>query len=210
MALDAIRRLSEVAEYQWGLVTTDQAAQVDVARIQLTRFAAAGVIERIGQGVYRVTAAPAHEHEQILAAWLGVGGGFGTDAREVVVGGAAATRLHGMGDIWLTSIDLITPTPRRTRRESVRLRTIQLDPRDVGPGTVGVPTMTPARAIADLVELGEDYSIVADALRDGLDAGVMDLDRAAELLTPHAAAAGKNDGRALLDWLLGSVDRAKV
>lgn len=204
MALDDVRRLSEIAEYQWGLFTTKQAAAAGVARVQLTRLATAGVLERIMQGVYRVSAAPPHEHEQILAAWLAVGDGDVASPSQVpsaVVGGAAAARLHGIGDIWLTTIDLICSPPRRTRRPEIRIRELPLQPADVSPGHIGVPTLTAARTIADLVEIVGDLSIVGDALTDARRQGIIDEQRLLEHLDLVAHRIDAPSGRSLLEQL---------
>lgn len=199
-----MRELGRVAELQWGLVTTPQAAGVGVSRLWLSRLASAGALERVAQGVYRVAGAPASEHEEILTAWLGVSGQADTTPSgqpAVVVAGAAAARLHGIGDLWLERIDLITPTRRSSRREDIRLRTRQLGPDEV---TIveGVPTLTAARTIADLVEAWTDPSLVADALREAHDRGIVDLAKLADHLSPLAAAHGHGDGAGLRDELL--------
>lgn len=48
---DVIRRLGQVAEQQWGLVTTRQAADVGVSRLQLSRLQQVGTLERLTFGV---------------------------------------------------------------------------------------------------------------------------------------------------------------
>lgn len=74
MADVTLARLGVIAEQRWGLFTTAQAATVGVARKQLSRMAAAGAIERVAQGVYRMAGAPPAEHETIYATWLALGG----------------------------------------------------------------------------------------------------------------------------------------
>jgi predicted transcriptional regulator of viral defense system len=201
---DATRRLGTVAELQWGLVSTSQAADVGVSRLQLSRMAQSGVLERLAYGIYRLAGVPAAEHEEIFAAWLGLERGAddsAADQPEVVVAGAAAARLHGIGDLWLDRIDFITPSRRSSRRSDVRIRTRELAPEEITT-TDGVPVLTAARTIADLVESWTDLSLVADMTRDALGRGILNSERLAEHLQPLAAANGFDSGGVFRNHLI--------
>lgn len=194
MTMNAIAELGKLAQMQSGLVTTRQAAAIGVQRMQLSRMSTAGVLERITHGVYRMAGAPEPEHEEILAAWLSVSDGARTDDdAAVVVAGTAAARLHGLGDLWVDAIDLVCARRRTSRNPRVRMRTLQLQSRDI---TLvdGVPVMTPMRTIADLVEQWTDLSLVADALSDAGSRGVVDLNELATHLEPLAGRDGLPDG----------------
>ncbi|KRE29579.1 type IV toxin-antitoxin system AbiEi family antitoxin domain-containing protein [Agromyces sp. Soil535] len=203
---DVTRRLGAIAEIQWGLVTTAQAAEAGVTRLQLSRMARAGALERLAHGTYRLAGVPSHEHEEILAAWLGLeptktGQSSTGQQPRVVVAGAAAARLHGIGDLWLDRLDFIAPTRRSTRREDIRIRIRNLASDEIT--TVdGVPTLTAARTIADLVESWTDLSLVADATRDAVDRGILNRDRLADHLEHLAHRDNFDSGADLRDHLL--------
>lgn len=186
---EVVRQLSSIAELQWGLVTTHQAVDAGVSKLQVSRLASRGVLERVDRGVYRFAGVPASEHEEILAAWLVLDQGAG----EPVVAGAAAARLHGIGDLWLDRLDFIVSERRTTRRQDVRIRIRSLSEREIV--TVeGVPTLSAARTIADLIEQWVDLSIVADALAEGVKRGSVDPADLTEFLEPLAAGHGFGDG----------------
>ncbi len=200
-----IHRLGAVAELQWGLVTTAQAADMGVGRLQLSRLAQGGALERVGQGVYRLAGVPASPYEEIIATWLGierVPDSLSSSVPPLVVAGAAAARLHGIGDLWLDRIDFIADTRRSIRRPDVRVRVRVLRPEEITIAE-GLPVLTAARTLADLVESWTDLSLVADALRESLDRGILDQERLAEHLAPLAAANGlpAGDGAGFRDRL---------
>ena len=166
-------RLAEVATQRWGLVTTAQAAAVDVGRNALTRLTSTGVLVRVAQGVYRMAGAPELEHEAIYATWLALGGATrpatGADVPAVVVAGVTATVLHGSGDFSLEQSDFIVPTRRATRLPA-RLRVRTLTSAKVT-FAESVPTLNVERTIADLVGLSTDRSLVADTLASAHEQG---------------------------------------
>lgn len=195
MTTRTMRDLGAIAQRQWGLVTTKQAHAAGVARLQLSRLAGGGALERVSQGIYRLAGAPALENEQILASWVALDGKDFDPARQpaAVVAGVAAARVHEIGDFWIETIDFFTPIRRVSRRPDVRTRVRTLAR---GEYTLvdGLPTLTGARTIADLVELWTDESLVADALRDGIDRGIVDLRHLSDHLAPLAGAHGFHDG----------------
>lgn len=198
MKMETISELGRIAQMQWGLVTTRQAEAAGVSRMQISRMAAGGALERITQGVYRMAGAPAAEDEEIFAAWLALtyGARAGhTQEEEVVVAGAAAARLHGIGDLWLDPIDFVSVVPRTSRNPLVRIRTAEISANDT---TLvdGVPVLTPMRTIADLVAQWVDLSLVADALRDASGRGMFDAADLARCLEPIASRDGHSSGAA--------------
>lgn len=164
-------RLGSLAERRWGLFTTARAEEVGVARKQLVRLNSAGAIERVAHGVYRMAGAPPQPHEPIYATWLALGGAITprtpAGAAALVAGGETAAVVHEIGDFLLDQLDFIVPSRKGTRLPDVRLRIRQLDPGGVVP-VDGLPTLTVERTLIDLVELGTDTSLIADALRDAV------------------------------------------
>jgi predicted transcriptional regulator of viral defense system len=193
-------RLGSIAERRWGLVTTAQAEDAGVSRKQHGRMASSGAIERVAQGVYRMAGAPPQDHEAIYATWLALGGATAprteTGVAPVVAAGVTATVVHGIGDFFPDGFDFIVPARRGTRLAGVRLRIRRLTRDDVIP-VGGLPTLTVERALADLIEIGTDLSLVAGAARDAVLAGkLVAPDRLVSYLGP-IAARHKSDGRSL-------------
>jgi len=66
-----LRRLQEVAQEQWGLLTRRQIEKAGIGSTSLERLTAeGGLLERVANGVYRVIAAPIPDHLNLRAAWL--------------------------------------------------------------------------------------------------------------------------------------------
>jgi predicted transcriptional regulator of viral defense system len=200
VADSALVRLGPVAERRWGLVTTAQAEGAGVSRKQLARMTSAGAVERVAQGVYRMAGAPRQEHEAIYATWLALGGATAprTEAgvAPVVAAGETAAVVHDIGDFLPAGFDFIVPARKGTRLPGVRLRVRRLTPEEVIP-VGGLPALTVERALADLVEIGTDLSLVAGAARDAARAGkLVAPDRLVSYLGP-VAARRKSDGRSL-------------
>lgn len=194
MADATLARLGVIAEQRWGLFTTAQAATAGVARKQLSRMAAAGAIERVAHGVYRMAGAPVTEHETIYATWLALGGvtapRTGTGVAALVAAGTTAAAVHGIGDFLLDELDFIVPARKGTRLPGVRLRIRPLAQDDVLP-VDGLPTLTVERTIADLVDVGTDMSLVAGTVRDAVRAGKL---LSADRLSDHLDTIGRRAG----------------
>jgi predicted transcriptional regulator of viral defense system len=200
MADSTLVRLGSIAERRWGLVTTAQAEDAGVSRKQLARMASAGAIERVAQGVYRMAGAPPQDHEAIYATWLALGGATASRTEAgvapVVAAGVTAAVVHGIGDFFPDRFDFIVPARKGTRLPGVRLRVRRLTREEVIP-VGGLPALTAERAIADLIEIGTDLSLVAGAVRDAVRAGqLVAPDRLVSYLAP-VAARRKSHGRAL-------------
>lgn len=197
MTAATVARLGQVAERRWGLVTTEQAAAVDVSRNALTRLTSTGALVRVAQGVYRMAGAPELEHEGIYATWLALGGATrpttGDGVPGVVAGGVTAAILHGIGDFRPEQSDFLVPARRGTRLPA-RLRVRSLTPAEVT-FAESVPTLTIERTIADLVGLWTDRSLVADTLTSAYEQGkVVRPRQLAQYLDPLAGPAGFRDG----------------
>lgn len=205
---EALRALAGVTAYQWGMVTTAQAAALGVSRLMLSRLAEAGHLERLAHGVYKDAGAPGDEFDDMRAVWLS------TDPRklaydrskagaDVVFAAASSARLHGIGDLWDRHHDFITRARRQSQRSEIRYRQRNLATSDVV--TVqGLPALSLEATVADLFNAESDLRHIADALRDAVGKRRLDLARLAELLAPYAVRHGhpRGDGDALLQQLM--------
>lgn len=206
--LQALQQVSTITAFQWGMITSAQASRIGVSTLVLSRLASTGLLERVGRGGYRLAGAPADQHEALKAAWLSTDPSRTASARltdgtaGVVVAGASAASLHGVGELWADQCNFVSPSRRQSQRKDVRFRVRTLAAQDV---TVvgGLPVMSVERTLADLLDDLGDVSLVAIALRDTDRTGTLDWQRLSHLLTPLAARTGfkAGDGAALLDHL---------
>ena len=214
-----MRLLEELSASQWGMVTTAQAVAHGVPRLDLSRLCQSGHLERLAHGVYRDAGAPSEEFESLRAAWLAADPSHTAEQRlrdlsgGVVVMGASAASLHGVGDLPADRHEFSAPVRRQTQRREVSYRRRSLEPTDVTLAHA-LPVTTIERTIADLVEDRTDLSLVADVLRDAAQSRRLDTDRLAELLAPLSARnhLRKDDGHALLRHLaaLAGLDTASL
>lgn len=206
---DALRVLAEVTAYQWGMVTSAQASMHGITRLDLSRLAADGQLERVAHGVYKDAGAPTGPYDDLKAAWLSSDPKTMGDARikdgakGVVVAGESAAELHDIGDFRAPRHEFVSPARRQSQRSAVRYRQRALDPRDITL-VEGLPVMTMERTIADLIEEVADLSLVGNALRDASRKRGLDHERLGALLAPLAHRNGlePGDGAALLDRLM--------
>ncbi|MFE6647389.1 type IV toxin-antitoxin system AbiEi family antitoxin domain-containing protein [Nocardioides sp. NPDC057772] len=204
MADATLAKLGKIAERRWGLVTTAQADDAGVSRKQLSRMASSGALERVAQGVYRVAGAPPLRHEAIYTTWLALGGAASprtaAGVAPVVAAGQTAAVVHGMGDFLLDGLDFIVPSRKGTRLPDVRLRIGELSRSEVIP-VDGLPTLTVERTIADLVAIGTDTSLVADALRDAVRSDRLTAPNTLVTYLSPIAQRHRTDGRTLANNL---------
>jgi predicted transcriptional regulator of viral defense system len=201
--------VADLAAAQWGLLTAAQAAQRGVTRLQLSRLAASGLLDRVAYGVYRLRGAAEDMHADLRAAWLSLNPARTAEQRladpthDVVISHASAAALHGLGDLNADQHELTAPVRRQTQRSEIRLHRGQLNRDDV---TIvdGLPVTTATRTIVDLLADRHDTEHVATVLADAVRAGTVNLDTLPHRLAPYAARHGQHagDGDGLLATLL--------
>ena len=204
-----LRRLAKIAEDQWGLVTRRQAERADVSQATVQRLATTGVLDRVAQGVYRLTGAPPPDHLELRAAWLQLAPevpAWERTPEQGTVSYRSAAALYGLGHLPADRHEFTLPVRRQSRRKDVRLHH-----RSVSPSEWivlhGMPVTRPSRVAADLLADKEDPEAVAQVIADALRS-VYDYPATfADALAPHAASFGlrRGDGLALLRWLLDTV-----
>lgn len=216
MMTDVVARASQLAAGQWGLLTTAQAAREGITRLQLARLADAGVVQRLGRGVYATTST-ADEHLSLRAAWLALEPARTAEERlkdpitAGVVSHASAAGLHNLGDLLDDEHEVTLPQRKQTRREGIRVHRGDLTEKDV---TIveGLPVTTEERTVADLLRAGHDPEHVAQIIGQGVRRGVVDLTDLAVYLDPLARRHAQPDGVALVEYLLdlGGLSRAAL
>lgn len=202
MAGSTIAKLGAIAAERWGMVTTAQAANAGISRKTLSSLTAAGALERLAQGVYRVAGAPeaALEIDTIRVHWLALGG-----TASVIASGKSAAALHEIGDWFPGASEFVAATRRTTRIDGVRIRVRSLATEDIV-FVDGMPSMTVERTIADLVESREDLSLVSDAVAQAIQRGtLLRPNRLKEMLEPLAHRYREPSGAALMERLREAV-----
>lgn len=204
--VDDIRALNGASAYQRGLFTAAQAKHLGVERWVLSRLEKAGAIERLAKGVYRMGGAPSVREEDVVAAWLSVDpgrepGSPPDPATTPVASGPTAAWLLGIGEIGPEPLEFCCAERRQTKRAGLRLRKRAIDPAEV---TIagGVPATSAFLTVLDLVDAGEDLSLVSGVLRDALAEGMVpDRRQLAEMLDKRSGAAGLPRGMSLYGYL---------
>lgn len=209
---EALALLSDYTAGQWGLVTTRQALSLGVDDVTLHRLRAAGLLEKVRHSVHAVTSSPASEARPEQAAWLSLRPGTPAwerprlDPDGGVISHRSAARLHGLGDLPATGVEMTVPRRRTMRDPDTRLHRGQLTDTDV---TVieGLPVTTPGRTIRDLLARRTDASHVATILREAVVTDQALLDALPHEIAPYARRYGvtAGDGSQLLVQLLAQI-----
>src|ERR1035437_2958009 len=188
MMTDVVSRASRIAAGQWGLFTTAQAERAGITRVQLSRLAYAGVLERLGRGVYVTTSTTGDEHLPLRAAWLALDPTRTAEERlsdpttTSVVSHASAAGIHRLGDLLDDQHEFTSARRKLTTRSGILTHRGDLPTHDV---TIveGLPVTTQVRTIADLLAAGTDLEHVAQMIGQGVRRGVVDL---GDLASPPA------------------------
>jgi Transcriptional regulator, AbiEi antitoxin len=207
--IPTLTRLSELAQDQWGLVTSRQAKKAGVSPASLQRLAKNKVLERAAHGVYRLTGAPEPDHVDLRAAWLQLASDIPAWKRAAdhgVVSHRSAAAMYGLGHLPADRHEFTLPARRQTGRPDVRIHQRQINEGEWN-SLRGLPVTRPSRIAADLLAEREDPTAVAHLIADAIRP-VYDYPGAfADALVPYAAQFGlrRGDGLALLRWLLDLV-----
>lgn len=209
MSLRAEASLAGLAGGQWGLFTAPQAQQRGVTRVQLTRLAQVGVVERLSHGVYLIRGAGGDEFTELRAAWLhldptrSAADRFADGPAGAVISHASAANLFGFGDLDSDRHEFTLPGRKQTRRTDVILHRASLAPDDLMIRD-GLPVTRPERTVVDLLATHHDGEHVAGVLGAAVRARAIDVHEVARRIGPFAAKyrLPVGDGARLLDLLL--------
>ena len=171
-ALNALNIINDISSSQRGFFTAAQATALGIGRMTLSRLAARGQIMTIMRGVFKAAAAPAIREEDVYAAWLLTDPATPAYLRPFDSSGYVASLETAA---WLLDLGVFKPEPitfsfpkrKQSRNASLRFVKRSLCDEDVCV-VAGIPTTMPKRTILDLLDYGEDLSLIADALQDFL------------------------------------------
>lgn len=174
-ALEALNILGDLCASQKGMFTTAQAQSMGVDRMAVSRLARNGQLEQVIRGVYRVTAAPMFRGEDVYASWLALTPSIPAFDRPCDGSGFTASLntaawLQELGELQAYPLAFSFPV-RRQSRTGIRFLRRELPESDIIIAA-GVPVTTPGRTVLDLIDYGEDLSLVASVLKDAEAHGV--------------------------------------
>lgn len=186
------------------MCTTAQAQALGVDRMAISRLAKHGQLEQIARGVYRAAAAPSLREEDVYAEWISLDPL--TPAYERPVDGSGFTASLNTA-AWLQGFGELKPTPavfsfpeRRQTRGHTRFLKRDLPAADIVI-VAGIPATTPRRTVLDLIDYGEDLSLVASVLADA--EAICPLDCIDEEVNERAVRCGFPKGFDLYGYLKG-------
>jgi predicted transcriptional regulator of viral defense system len=178
-------KLFEVAEGQAGLFTAEQASEAGLYRQLLRRYVEHGRVRRLRRGIYRMVHFPASDQEPLVELWLWTKG-VGVFSHET------ALSLHDLSDVLPRRVHLTVPLAWRARRLTVP-KGLVLHPAALGKDErawVGpVPVTTPERTILDGVRDHVAPDLIAQAIAQAGERGLVAPDRLAELRRALAGGA---------------------
>ncbi|MFI5736662.1 type IV toxin-antitoxin system AbiEi family antitoxin domain-containing protein [Kribbella sp. NPDC051587] len=196
-SLDALESLELVGSGQWGLVTTSQADQAGVSKMQLSRLAERGTLQRVRHGIYALPSADTGPLLGLRAAWLATGSRPSGQQPLAVVSGESAAAVHGLGDLLPSKYEFSTAVRRQTTQADTRYRKRDLPDEDVT-WVNGLPVTTVARTLRDLAAGGTDLDHLAVAVRDAVSMSDPVSVGLARALAPTPARSGSANTSAVL------------
>lgn len=207
--ITAIKVLNGISSYQRGLFTTAQAHRIGVERYALSRLEKEGLIERLAKGVYRMGGAPSLREEEVLATWLSLNptrepGARIKPANEPVATGVTAAWLQHLGEVGPTPLEFCMTERKQTQRRGLKLRKRHLHDQDVI-RIAGIPVTSPAKTILDLIDFGEDISLVSSVLHDALNRRLIENENLlSEEINSRSSKVGLPKNSSLYDWMTGT------
>jgi len=204
-ALDSLNTLSDLCASQRGMFTAAQARSLGVGKMDLSRLAANGHVEQVRRGVYRAAAAPSFRGEDVYAVWLALDPATPAFRRPVDGSGFTASLntaawLQGLGELKPSPLTFSCPRRRQSRNAGLKFIRRELPVPDIAIAG-GIPVTAPGRTVLDLIDCGEDLSLVATVLRDAEAVGLGAVPP--EDVDARAARCGFPDGFDLYGYLKG-------
>lgn len=162
-AVEALETLELLGSAQWGLVTTSQARSAGLSNVQLARLTDQGTLARVRHGVYALPSAGTDPLQDLRAAWLAAS----RDEEHVVVSGASAAAVHGLGDLVPSHHEFTAAGRRQSAQTDVRFHRADLPDGDVVV-VDGLPVTSVERTVQDLSGRALDADHLATVLEDAV------------------------------------------
>jgi predicted transcriptional regulator of viral defense system len=167
------KRLFDVAEENYGYVTTEAAREIGIRPQRLAEMAARGGLRREALGLYRLNPYPTHELDDYRKATLWPRGTEGVLSHET------ALELYDLGDVNPAKIHITVPKGYRIRRREPPPAYVfhheELDEIDAT-RFEGIPIVTVATALRQCNREGLRRDLLRQALEEGREVGLVHRD----------------------------------
>jgi predicted transcriptional regulator of viral defense system len=192
------------------MFTSAQAQALGVDRMALSRLSAYGQIDCVARGVYRAATAPRTREEDVYAAWLALDPTLPAYERSICDDACVASLNTAA---WLLDLGELKPEPlvfsckkrRQSRSGRIKFLKRELAVFDVTVAA-GIPVTSPRRTILDLLDYGEDLSLVSAVLEDAETRGLCgDI---TDEVNDRARTCGFPGGFDLYGYMKGGTNRA--
>lgn len=181
----AYEAVYEIAEEQYGYLTTAQANESGVSKQAVHEMLRRGSLERVSWGVYRLVHFPRSPHDQYVEATL-----WPLSVRGVI-SHESALAVYGLSDVNPAKIHITVPKSFRVQREVPKVLVIHRA--DLADAEIryheGIPLTTPERTIRDCHATHLGPALIRQAIEDGRRTGLLRRSQAeslaGELLGAH-------------------------
>ena len=160
IAATYLEKLREIAIDQHGFLTTAQAENSGIPRVELAKMVARNRIERVAHGMYRIPQVPETEYDPFMQAV------FWTGASEACLSHDTALALREICDINPTKIHLTVKKGRRIKRSGGNGYVLHFE--DIPPTQIvwfaGMPIVDVPTAIEQCIKNGVPSYIIEQAI----------------------------------------------
>ncbi|MBC7460543.1 MAG: type IV toxin-antitoxin system AbiEi family antitoxin domain-containing protein [Thermoleophilia bacterium] len=190
MAGSIEQQLYDLAEDNYGYVTTRMAAAASIPAHRLVQLAERGALERVSRGVYRLVRFPPSPLDSYMAATLWPSGLQGVLCHDT------ALDLYDVCDINPHRVHIAVPRSHRVRRAVPKqyvIHHVDLEAIEIS-AVGGIPVTKLLRTIADCVAAGVGTYLLEQAVANGTSRGLL-LSReariATELISPRKSGGAQ-------------------
>lgn len=171
--MKVLESLEVIGSDQWGVVTTAQAAREGVTRLQLSRLAEEGVLNRARRGVYLLPSHPYGPYSDVQIGWVSLepskfAAERWSSPERVVVSHSSAALVHDVGDLIPEKLTYSSSRRKQTKQDDIQI----FNHREFDPGDVvnidGLPVTSPERTAADLAATGIEFNYLATIIVEAL------------------------------------------
>lgn len=211
--IEVLEILETISSSQWGIITTSQAQREGVSRLQLSRLAEKGVLQRPRRGVYLLPSAQYSSSLDLRIAWVVLGGGEFPNERfgakdTVVTSHESAALLHEIGDLIPACLTFSASKRIQTRHDDIHVYNNRKFAVEDVAEVNGLPTTSVARTVEDLAENRIEFNYLATIVVEALRKEGVKINDLVQRLDGAASAYGFDDGQELVQACLAEAASA--
>ncbi|SQG63509.1 Uncharacterised protein [Corynebacterium renale] len=203
---EALETLELTAAHQWGIISTAQAEQEGISRLQISRLSKRGILQRARHGIYYLPSIRNDQATEVKAAWIALEPGTFVDDRwnlneTIAVSHESAARLHNIGTLIPAKHYFSASHRKQTTQPDITVYSNRtLLPEEIV-NMDGLPVTSIERTISDLAATHIERNYLADLVADGLRREGVSFESVARALKPHAHAYGCTTSEELVQEL---------